>query len=242
MRLLTLLALGSLASAAPTLPDAPDPATDSITFGRPVPHPLGTVQLSGPGGGRVPALGLALESGAGDHLAGRPNRLPVLKVSLQPGQSARLSAVYSDLTGWVLVPRGWVAVVGGVGADGSGVLAFTPTAHDRPAEWLLFSSTGACVGCALSAASPFFPRWRAESLRQGFGTLTPDVPLKVVPLAASSAALFSYRKPGAAYTTHGVAAYGLDGGDIAGFRAVYATLRDRALAGSVLNFALKHPW
>ncbi len=235
---LTALALLSARAAADPLPGPPAP---SASFAVPKAHALGRVRVPGAPTVTLPAVGLQLDSGVGEALPGRPARLPTMDARLSPGQVARLEAVFSDFAGWLLVPRGWVAVAGGVGADGSGFLAFAPSRRANPAEWLLFTSTGACVGCALSAAGLFFPKWRAESQRQGFGAPSPDVPLKVVPLARSTAALFSYTRPGA-LQTDGVAAYSLDGQGIGGFRAAYATLRDRALAGIILNYALTHPW
>ena len=59
----------------------------------------------------------------------------------------------------VAVPKGWRLVDGRIGANGSAVVVFQ--APSGPG-YLSFSQTSACLGCAYSAAAPFFP----EALRQ----------------------------------------------------------------------------
>lgn len=90
--------------------------------------------------------------------------LPVL-----PGTIKAKSLSWIHLTGygWLLIPKGWRVVDGGVGADGSMVLIAQANAKSG-ASWLEYSDAGQCVGCAISAANCFYPQAHASAVENEF--------------------------------------------------------------------------
>lgn len=96
---------------------------------------------------------------------------------LDPKFAGRLTA-YFHTNGWMLVPQSWKVTRGAQGVDGSAVVSFAPPTGQGH---LTYSTAGACVGCAQSNASIFFPEARRSAKENDFlfynGT---NVPIKTV--------------------------------------------------------------
>lgn len=104
-----------------------------------------------------------------------------LDATLAPDLAAKLTA-WATPRGWLLVPRGWRPARGALGVDGSAAIAFT--AEDGRSEVSLYDA-GACVGCALSAASAFFPQAREQARKEDFSAYEGAGPdLRTVALGA----------------------------------------------------------
>lgn len=93
---------------------------------------------------------------AGERLSGVPDGAPPAR----PHGEAT-GWVWSEASGWLLVPRDWRVVAAAVGVDGSWLIDLQGTPGRMRA-----SGTGGCVGCALSAGAAYFPRY-AEEARAG---------------------------------------------------------------------------
>ncbi len=98
--------------------------------------------------------------------------LPVLPRTIS---TKSLSWVHLTGYGWLLIPKGWSVVDGGVGADGSMVLIAQANANAskkaniKPdASWLEYRDAGQCVGCAISAANCFYPQAHAQAVENEF--------------------------------------------------------------------------
>jgi hypothetical protein len=86
---------------------------------------------------------------------------------ITPKAAAAISLIFVSGYGWLALPRDWQVIDGGVGADGSMVLiAQSKTQAD---EWLRYRDTGACVGCALSAASCYYPQAQKQAIDYEMG-------------------------------------------------------------------------
>jgi hypothetical protein len=83
------------------------------------------------------------------------------QAEISPEMASQLS-VYWTCDGWVLVPRGWQLVRAAVGADNSSVYEFREP-NNGAGVVSLYDSGGACVGCALSLAAPYFPDAKKEA-------------------------------------------------------------------------------
>ena len=96
---------------------------------------------------------------------------------LDPKFAGRLAA-YFQANGWILAPQSWKVTRGAQGVDGSAVVVFAPPTGQG---YLTYSTAGACVGCAQSTASIFFPDARRSAEQNDFlfydGT---NVPVKTV--------------------------------------------------------------
>ena len=127
---------------------------------------------------RLPAYKLTMQDGIAE--SGWSSTTPkTLKITghLDPKAAGKLAAYY-HANGWILAPRAWKVTRGALGVDGSGVLSFAPpTGQGHLTYWM----AGACVGCAQSTASVFFPEARRNAQKNEFlfydGT---NVPLKTV--------------------------------------------------------------
>ena len=122
---------------------------------------------------RLPAFRLSLPSGAEDGMRRFDPDSLTLNNRPSPKHADQLAAFYHAY-GWLLVPKGWQAVQGGVGANGSESLLFRPPSGPG---YLSFYHTSACVGCAQSTAAVFFPEARKDAQANEFlsytGTRTP---------------------------------------------------------------------
>lgn len=67
--------------------------------------------------------------------------------------------LWSEASGWLLVPIGYQVTRAAVGVDGSWVIEMQGRDNGR----LRASSTGACVGCALSSGALLFERYAREA-------------------------------------------------------------------------------
>lgn len=137
----------------------------------------GTVRVNGVA---VPAYGIRTASPhGGEWLRFAPQAGAALYSSATPAQLRQLAA-YQLGERWLLVPHGWQLKSGGVGANGSE--AWTFAAADG-SGWLRYRHSGACVGCAQSAAAPFFPEARRDAQSNEFDFYgNTDVPVKSVRL------------------------------------------------------------
>lgn len=170
MNVLSLLASGMLALAATAVhaeqyqipAQAPAPAA---TADAPKVAALGPVQI---GTTSVPAYLVTLVDGAeGWNTPTAPSPLRVQgKSRLKPADAAQLAAFLTP-AGWLLAPRGWTVRKGGVGADGSVSLVIAPPTGPG---YLSYYNPSACLGCALTEASAFFPAARAQAKAQDFTT------------------------------------------------------------------------
>lgn len=88
--------------------------------------------------------------------------------------AAQLVAYYHSW-GWILVPQEYRLVKAAMGANGSESLLFT--APDGRG-YVSYFNTSACIGCAQSAASAFFPEAKRDAIKNEFGTQQTDVPIK----------------------------------------------------------------
>ena len=90
--------------------------------------------------------------------------LPVLPRTIK---AKTLSWIHLTGYGWLLIPKDWRVVDGGVGADGSMVLIAQANTKSG-ASWLEYSDAGQCVGCAISAANCFYPQAHAQAIENEF--------------------------------------------------------------------------
>lgn len=149
------------------------PAADD-SAGRATAFEAGDVQINGV---TVPVYGTRVadphEDGA--HLSFAPNPEAHLQSTATAEQLQHL-AVYYYSHGWLLVPREWRLRRGGVGANGTA--AWTFAAADG-SGWLSYGNSSACVGCAQSAAAPFFPEAQADAEANGMDYYSgTDVPIQ----------------------------------------------------------------
>ena len=90
--------------------------------------------------------------------------LPILPDKIK---ASSVSWIHLSGYGWLLIPRGWQVVDAGVGADGSMVLMAQAKTGN---SWLEYSDAGQCVGCAITAASCFYPQAQTQALEYDFDT------------------------------------------------------------------------
>lgn len=104
---------------------------------------------------------------------------------------------------WILAPAEWTRMQGDMGADGN--TALTITSSDQKSNLSLYS-VPACVGCALDAASPFFPE-AAREYQRSFGIKYSGVstPLHIV-RANKKTVYYQYQLKGQ-YQTNGIAKF-----------------------------------
>lgn len=129
---------------------------------------------------QVPAYGTEIEDpNEGSILRFAPQRGQRFTAAATSAQLQRLAAFFTD-GGWMLVPRGWRLQKGRIGSNGSAAWVFVAPDGNG---WLTYYNSAACVGCAQSSASPFFPEARrdAQENEMEFYTGT-DVPIQSVRL------------------------------------------------------------
>jgi len=112
-------------------------------------------------GANIPLYSLSMNSG---RTASGPEKFEPktskLNFTLKNEISYQLAA-YAHNEGIILVPKSWAARSAGIGVDGSMYLLFGPEKPDG--SYMLYSSTGACVGCAESDASLYFDEARRRA-------------------------------------------------------------------------------
>ncbi len=137
---------------------------------------LAPVQVNGV---QLPAYGIRLPSPVLDEMLSFTPEQTALQSAATAAQLQRLS-VYAFAGRWFLVPRDWTLRSAELGANGSEWLEFAPADGNG---LLRYINTSACVGCAQSEASAFFPEARRDAKANDFsfyrGT---DVPIKSVRL------------------------------------------------------------
>lgn len=131
---------------------------------------------------QIPAYGTEIEDpdgGEGSSLKFEPQHGEHFTTAATPAQLQRLAA-YLTSEGWMLAPRGWHLQQGRIGANGSSVWVFIAPDGNG---WLRYDNSSACVGCAQSSASPFFPEARRDAQENEIDFYSgTDVPIQSVRL------------------------------------------------------------
>ena len=97
--------------------------------------------------------------------------LPAVPKSITLKMAKSISWIHITGYGWLLIPRGWRVVDGGVGADGSMVLVAQAKSGGA---WLEYTDAGQCVGCAIGAARCFYPQAQAQAIEFEFDSTQCD--------------------------------------------------------------------
>lgn len=149
-------------------------------------------------------------------------------------QAQQLAVYQVAGLGWFLAPRHWKTIEANMGP--SGIAALVMLSPDRK-QYLTMDNSSACVGCALSNASLFFPAAAGEARKNEFlGYEASNVALKKIPLNKQTV-IYSYQLP-AHYPSDGVAKFTGVQADIINFRKMTVSLtpEDKPLARRMLNF------
>lgn len=187
---------------------------------------------------RLPAYQVTVVDGSAD--SGWTTTAPVTlkdesRAKLVAAQAARLAAYYTP-AGWMLVPRDWKLLAGGVGADGSKAITFVPPSGKG---YLSFYDASACRGCAETPASLFFPEARADAKRDEYTVYEKSAtPLKITRFNRN---VLMYRTVVDGQPIDGVAEY--DGASDLPFHKYEVSLpsAQRDLARPILNWFLRVP-
>ncbi|PNS07872.1 DUF4850 domain-containing protein [Solilutibacter silvestris] len=124
--------------------------------------PIGELVVNG--ALHLPAYAITVVDGIDGWTTAKPESMKVDGAKLTATQAARLAA-YATPSGWMLVPRDWKLLKGGVGADGSTAISFVPSSGNGHLD---FYDASACRGCAETPASLFFPEARADAQRDEY--------------------------------------------------------------------------
>ncbi len=117
------------------------------------------------GATQIPASAVDVRTGL--DLAPEDHVLAELPILPRTIKAQSVSWIHITGYGWLLIPRAWKVVDGGVGADGS----MTLVAQNKSGNsWLEYSDAGDCVGCAITQASCFYPQAHAQALEYDFAT------------------------------------------------------------------------
>ncbi len=149
-------------------------------------------------------------------------------------QAPSLKLLKLDGISWVLAPKDAIISRAAVGANGSAVLVLKSTKANLSAY-----DSSACVGCALSAAAPYFDNAKRE-LEETFPGVDGDRPKKGLKSVRKDRTTAFYSYPANGRTTHGVAKL-LDGKnpyDDVNFNKLEVTVdqKNKKLATTILNF------
>lgn len=87
--------------------------------------------------------------------------------------------LYGLPNGSVFVPKGWQLVNGGLGVNGSQTYTFVPK---EGKGYFTYLNTGACVGCAMTEASLFFPEAKESAEKNDFMIYQSTLPVKTIVL------------------------------------------------------------
>jgi|SRR5580765_1516994 len=114
----------------------------------------------------LPAYALTVTDASADDgwTTGAASSRRINNAKLTAAQAARLAA-WATPGGWILLPRDWKPMAGGVGMDGSTAITFVPPSGQGHFDYY---DASACVGCAETSASLFFPEARRDAKRDGF--------------------------------------------------------------------------
>ena len=171
-------------------------------------HAIGNVHLAD--GKTVPAYAVSVNNPVDDGLlqdnAACSRKSCDLNVAVSAAQSGQLQALRISGIGWVLAPRAWKNIEAAVGVNGSqSLLLKSPDGR----ESITYYNSGACVGCAYSAAAPFFPAALKLAQENEFGYDEPNAAAIRIVRPQANQALFSYTLKGQ-FTTHGKAVFDTD--------------------------------
>ncbi len=115
------------------------------------------------GTSQIPAFSVdvrtGLDLGPGDHAFAE---LPILPRTIH---AKSLTWIHVTGYGWLLIPKGWQVVDGGAGADGSMALI---AQSKSGTSWLEYTDAGDCVGCAIGAASCYYPQAYKQAVENEF--------------------------------------------------------------------------
>lgn len=152
---------------------------------------------------------------------------------LDAKQATQLKVIVLPNIGSVLVPRSWIDISAGAGANGSGsALIMSPNQKEQ----INLYNSAFCVGCGLPYASLYFPHLLKKSLENEFGGYTDKNKKLTLVRPSKNIAFFSYQIPNFNNKTHGIAKY--DDEDTFNFQEMSITLdqSNSNLARPILNF------
>lgn len=205
-------------------------SADSLT-------PVGTATFKN--GIRIPAYAInyqdpmAMEYGKTTHDGSCQQNACSFQFTVPAEQAASLKLLKLGNIAWVLAPKEAVVTRAEVGVNGSAALTIqsgraTITAYD----------SSACVGCALSAASPYFDDAKKE-MQETFPGLESARPKKGLKSLRKDKTTAFYSYPANGKTTHGVAKFhdGSQNDDV-NFNQLEVTVdnQHKKLATTILNF------
>lgn len=175
----------------------------------------------------VPAHLLSIASAAGGWMSPDPSIVPHVTSTIPRRFRDKVQLFYSEITGWIMVPRGWQVWDAENGADGSLRLEFAQPSSSHT-NWIEIGSEGGCYGCMLDDAAGFVPRATLvkAGYQRGLGYTSPNVALDPKPSTLihpdPCSALLTYSSGGA--VVHGVVLLLTYDGDPAGFEDLYIAL------------------
>ena len=197
--------------------------------------PIGTATFKN--GIRIPAYAIRYQDPMADGMTTSEGSCHHNACSFQftiPAEQAyALKLLKLDNLSWILVPKDATITRAQVGADGSTVLA----AKSTKAAISAYDSS-ACVGCALSAASPYFDN-ASQEMEETFPGLEKHQPKKGLKSVRKDHTTAFYSYPANGKTTHGVAKFHDESqyNDV-NFRQLEVTVdaQNKKLATTILNF------
>lgn len=186
---------------------------------------------------RIPAYVISVADATGDAGDFATPPLTAADMRVQGSVSADTAgalAAYQTNVGWLLVPRGWRVTRAAVGVDNSSVYAFK--APSGAGQIVSQDSGGACVGCAFSLASPFFPEARKQARAMDLGDNDSGTRVRGVRLGKHT---MGYQQKGTGgQVLDGIAWYN-GSGDFSAFTyEVTLPPSQHALATAILNWRL----
>lgn len=191
---------------------------------------------------KVPAFAMSVPHGTddedGEYHAPTANCHKV-KCYFDMKLDAKLAAgmnVYniSQTDEWILVPTSWTRWQAGIGVNGNTALVMS---NSTGKSYLSLYAVPACYGCALDAASIYFPAAAQENKKVFDSSYSStNVPLQLIQKNPNTVFL-QYQLPHQ-YKTHGVAKYNPGTDDLYQSLKVTMAAEEAAQARAMLNFFL----
>ncbi len=186
---------------------------------------------------RIPAYAIRYQNPLADGMATSEgschHNACSFQFSIPAEQANTLKLLKLDGISWVLIPKDATITRAQVGADGSAVLA-----AKSPKAAISAYDSSACVGCALSAASPYFNNAKKQ-MQETFPGLDSSQPKKGLKSIRKDHTTAFYSYPANGKTTHGVAKFhdGSQHNDV-NFNQLEVTIDQShtKLATTILNF------
>ncbi|TCM67060.1 uncharacterized protein DUF4850 [Acinetobacter calcoaceticus] len=241
LRYCTLLGLSLLASSSyATKYQLSTPQVTLSAAEQKATHPMTAIgQAVFRNGVKIPAISVSVPTGVDEddspHSPSQNCQISqcFFDMKLDPQLASQFKAYHiADTDEWILAPATFTRFQGAIGVNGN--TAIVMSSPDRKSNLSLYV-VPACVGCALDAASIYFPQAAREN-KATFGTeySGSNVPLKLV-RPNKETVYFQYQLP-QQYSTDGVAKFS-DEADIY-FQELNVTLapHQKALASAMLNF------